>query len=389
MANNSLTKQRQDSEQLLTVVSKRIKNMVSAGDISFPPNYSPENALKSFWLRLQRIKDKDKNFALDVCTRDSMMNAMLYSVIMGLTVAKDQVYLIVYGNRLEAQISYFGWLAIAKRILKTEDISAQIIYEDDDPPEIEIIDGVQVVTSHKTNYKNIAPEKISGCYVTIIYPPDSNGKRKKRSEIMTLSEIHQAWKQSSNNPFDDKGNLYPKSTHAKFPQEMAKKTVITRAVKLDVKTSDDSDIYHRAIQESLDAEYNFEDKPENVEDKIAKEPFIEGEAEEPEPEKEQPKPKPRRQTKKKNVTKPEPEVEPDSDYLAVSDRQIAIIKNLIATLQDNGCPDNVIEIDLEDRYDIKEIPLLSQEQGDQYIATLKGYARRLAKGENFWERLEG
>ena len=44
-------------------VLNKIHQFQSNGQIYFPDNYSPENALKSAWLKLQEVKDKDNKLA--------------------------------------------------------------------------------------------------------------------------------------------------------------------------------------------------------------------------------------------------------------------------------------------------------------------------------------
>ena len=61
---------------------------------------------------------------------------------------------------------------------------------------------------------------------------------------MTMPELKQAWKQSrmKTKPVDEDGNINPNSTHGKFTQEMAKKTVINRLCKMTINSSDDSNL---------------------------------------------------------------------------------------------------------------------------------------------------
>lgn len=222
------------------VVASRIKEFQEKGEIHFPPNYSPENAMKSAWLQLQEIKDKNSKPALEVCTRDSIANALLDMVVQGLSPAKKQGYFIVYGNNLSFMRSYFGTMAVTKRLNGVEDIFAQVIYEGDDF-EFTIQRGTKKIVKHSQKLENIDINKIVGAYCTIIY-----GDGKEFTEIMTKKQIDQAW---------SKTKMKSNSVHREFPEEMAKRTVINRTCKLFANTSDDSDLLIESFNRSTEAEY--------------------------------------------------------------------------------------------------------------------------------------
>lgn len=222
------------------VVASRIKEFQEKGEIHFPPNYSPENAMKSAWLILQETKDRNGNPALEVCTRDSVANALLDMVVQGLSPAKKQGYFIVYGNNLNFMRSYFGTMAVTKRLNGVEDIFAQVIYEGDDF-EFTIQRGTKKIVKHSQKLENIDINKIVGAYCTIIY-----GDGKEFTEIMTKKQIDQAW---------SKTKMKSNSVHREFPEEMAKRTVINRTCKLFTNTSDDSDLLIESFNRSTEAEY--------------------------------------------------------------------------------------------------------------------------------------
>jgi recombination protein RecT len=215
------------------VVAAKVREFQEKGELHFPPNYSPENAMKSAWLILQNTFDREKRPALQVCTRDSIANALLDMVVQGLNPAKKQGYFIVYGKQLVFQRSYFGTMAVTKRVTGAKDIFAQVVYEGDEF-EFEIIRGRKKVTKHKQTLASISGGKIVAAYCTIILDDE-----REFTEIMTWDEIQQAWKKSKQNP-DKEG-----STHQEFPQEMAKKTVINRTCKAYLNSSDDSSLVMR------------------------------------------------------------------------------------------------------------------------------------------------
>lgn len=116
------------SEQVLS----RIEQFQKDGSMILPKNYSVENHMKSAWLALQEVEDKEHHKALQICTKESIANSLLDMVLQGLSVSKNQGYFIVYGNKLVFKRSYFGTIALAKRAggMVSEPV-ANVIYEGD------------------------------------------------------------------------------------------------------------------------------------------------------------------------------------------------------------------------------------------------------------------
>jgi recombination protein RecT len=250
------------------IVADKIRQFQDSGELHFPANYSPENALKSAWLVLQSVEDKQHRPALEVCTRDSIANSLLDMVVQGLNPAKNQCYFIVYGNKLTCQRSYMGTMAVTKSATGARDIFAEVVYKGDDFA-FEIVRGKKRVTKHVQTLETIEQGEIVGAYCTLVDADD-----REFTEFMTIAEIKQAWKQSKMNS-ESEG-----STHNKFPQEMCKKTVINRACKTFLNSSDDSslvmkhyrrteaeaeqasveaEINENANQQPIDVEYQFQD----------------------------------------------------------------------------------------------------------------------------------
>lgn len=241
-------------KETVDVVLSRVQAFKSSGELVFPPNYSPENALKSAWLIIQETTDMNKRPALEVCTKESIANALLSMTIQALNPQKNQCYFIVYGKQLQMQRSYFGSIAVAKSVSngKVVDIIPEVIYEGD-VFEYTKKRGKNIVTKHEQSFDNIDKEHIRGAYATIIYSDDT-----EESVLMTMDQIKQAWKQSKMNPIDDKGNVKATSTHAKFTEEMAKKTVVNRACKMIINSSDDSNLLLDTIRKTEDAAIEYE-----------------------------------------------------------------------------------------------------------------------------------
>jgi recombination protein RecT len=230
-------------KDVVDVVEARVRQFKQSGELQFPANYSPENAMKSAWLTLQGISDRNGKPALEVCTKDSVANSLLDMVVQGLTPAKKQGYFIVYGNKLVFQRSYFGTMAVAKQVDSSiEDIFAEVVYEGD-AFKYRINRGKKEITEHEQALENINGGKIKAAYCLIV---NKDGEV-KRTEIMTMDEIKQAWKQSQMRPVDEKGNIKAGSTHDKFTAEMCKKTVINRACKAIINSSSDSNLFKRSF----------------------------------------------------------------------------------------------------------------------------------------------
>ena len=237
-------------KDVVDVVGKKVQEFVSRGELHLPPNYSVENAMKSAWLILQNTVDKDKKPVLQACTRDSIANALLDMAVQGLNPAKKQGYFIAYGKQLVFQRSYFGTMAVTKRVTGAKDIFAELVYKGDEF-EYTIHRGNKVITKHVQRIENVDPDNIVAAYCTIVFDDD-----RQFTDVMTWPEIQKAWSKSKMNP-DKEG-----STHKEFAQEMARKTVINRACKRYLNSSDDGSLlmYHvnRADEVAAEAEVEAE-----------------------------------------------------------------------------------------------------------------------------------
>ena len=251
-------------KETIDIVEAKIKQFQDSGELHFPENYSPQNALKSAWLMLQETVDRNKTAALTVCTQASISNALLSMVIQGLNPDKKQCYFIVYGNKLQIQRSYFGSIHVAKSVDPTiKDIYGKTIYADDEF-EYEIKHGKEIVTLHKQKLSNIDKDKIIGAYATILY---EDGR--EISTIMTYEQIKQAWAQSQMKPIDDKGNVKAGSTHDKFTADMAEKTAINKVCKFIINGSSDKTIISR-FAKAVDSEIQEAIVEEEIEEKANK-----------------------------------------------------------------------------------------------------------------------
>lgn len=224
-------------------VQNRVLELTNKGRLNLPKNYSVGNALSSAWLIIQDLKDKNNKPALEVCTKESIANALLEMAILGLNPVKKQGYFIVYGNRLGWFTSYFGKCASIKRLkgIETEPIGT-IIYEGDNV-EIGYNElGEEIVLSHKTTWENKLKNNRVGAYATVI----ANGI--KRSALMTKTEIKESWLK---NPSPSN-----KRDHIDFEGEFMKRTVINRLVKMILQTSNDDDLLAETMIKNEDEMYD-------------------------------------------------------------------------------------------------------------------------------------
>ena len=218
-------------------------NRLQDDGLVLPANYNASNALKSAFFKLQEVKDRNGKPALDVCTKDSIANSLLDMVVQGLSPAKTQCYFIVYGTQLQLNRSYFGTQAVLKRLNNVKDIWANVIYQDD-VFDYENDRGREKLISHKTAFEN-RDKEIVGAYAVVL-----TAENEEILTVMTKKEIEASWGQSKTS----------QAVHKKFPQEMAKRTVINRAAKAFINTSDDSDLLVQAINNSTENEYD-ENRP--------------------------------------------------------------------------------------------------------------------------------
>jgi recombination protein RecT len=212
-------------------VLDKINLFKNSGELTLPKDYSPENALKSAYLVLSEQKDKAGKSVLESCTKPSIANALFSMVTWGLSPMKSQVYFIPYGDKLQISKSYLGNIAIAKRTAGVKEVNAVLVYKNDlfnigvNPKT-----GIFEVIEHSTSLENINDSEIIGGYAVVIFNDGS-----VKTEIMNIKQVETSWNQG-----------YAKGgspAHKNFRGEMVKKTIINRALKTVIGSSDDSALY--------------------------------------------------------------------------------------------------------------------------------------------------
>lgn len=225
----------------VTKVADKIAEMKQQGQINLPDNYSAVNALQAAYFTLTAVDFGSKQALIDKVTPESVAFALQDMAIQGLSVAKKQGYFVPYGDKLQFLRSYHGTQAVLKRLHGVKDIWANVIWKGEDF-EVEYNERGQLAfKGHKVNWKAATGKKedIEGAYC-IIEREDGT----QFLTVMTMEEILTAWSTAKT-----------QNVQNKYPQEMAKRTVINRASKSFINTSDDSDLLIDAVNRSTENEY--------------------------------------------------------------------------------------------------------------------------------------
>lgn len=208
-------------------VLAKVDSFQKSGELVLPKDYIVENALKSAYI----ILSDPKNNLLEKCDKSSVAEALLKMVVYGVSPIKKQCYFIPYGQKLECSVSYAGNIAIAKRYGNLKSIKANAIFEGDTFEfEVDATTGRRKITKHSQTLESIGNPILKGAYA--VYELN-NGVTDV--EIMNIKQIQAAWGQGGS-----KGNS---PAHKNFGDQMAVKTVINRACKLLISSSDDSILY--------------------------------------------------------------------------------------------------------------------------------------------------
>lgn len=239
---NNQVAQQQKPTKLTDLVLDRVKQMQDTQDLSLPKNYNASNALNAAFLELQKVQDRNHRPALEVCSHDSIVKSLLDMTLQGLSPAKDQCYFIVYGNELQMQRSYFGTVAAVKRLDGVKKVRAEVVHEKDDF-EIGANEDMELVVKRFVPKFENQDNQIIGAFAMIKTDEGTD------FTVMTKKEIDQSWAQTR-----QKNNKVQQN----FSQEMAKRTVLNRAAKMFINTSDDSDLLTGAINDTTSNEYDDE-----------------------------------------------------------------------------------------------------------------------------------
>lgn len=201
-------------------VIKRVDEMVKIG-FTMPKDYNHVNAIKASMLKIQDLKDKNGVPALEVCTPNSIAGALFKMATYGLDASKRQGDFIVRGKELCFDPEYFGRIVMAQRASSKYKPIAHVIWEGDIFEYGYDKEGRTIIFKHETKLEN-KDKAIVGAYAYVHYEDGSVD-----IDIMTKKQIDMAWAKSPTQL----------TTHKQFPEDMAKKTVITRSTKILINSS--------------------------------------------------------------------------------------------------------------------------------------------------------
>lgn len=227
MSTENTTAVAEIKKDISSQVLAKIDSFQKSGELTLPKDYNAENALKSAYI----ILSDPKNNILSKCDKSSVAEALLKMVVYGVSPIKKQCYFIPYGEKLECSISYAGNIAIAKRYGKLKSIKGNAIFEGDTFEfEVDHSSGRRKITKHVQTLDSVGNNKIKGAYAVYELIDGTIDV-----EVMNITQIQTSWGQGGS-----KGNS---PAHKNFADQMAIKTVINRACKLLISSSDDSILY--------------------------------------------------------------------------------------------------------------------------------------------------
>lgn len=243
-------------EETTQQILDKVNCWQETGELILPKDYKVGNAIKLAWLYLQTVEDRSHRKAIDVCTKDSICNALLDMVLHG-EYPKKHCYFIVYGDRLEWNERYLGKYMRAKRDTEIEAVYPQVVYQGDEF--VYTIDelGQYQLVKHVPNLDNLDITKIKAAYAIVV-----NKDKTRHMEIMTLDQIKKSWMQGA-----AKGTS---GAHTNFTDQMCKKTVMARACKIALDSqadfADDDDDNRRDEAEAVEL-HDDEQAPKGIEAK--------------------------------------------------------------------------------------------------------------------------
>jgi recombination protein RecT len=235
-------------EEVANKVMDYINTLTKSHHLSLPANYNAANALVAAKLHLFELRDKEDKLIIDQCTRGSIVNSLTKMVVNGWNVSKQQCYFIKYKDQLACQSSYMGDLMVAKRDAGVVDVPGQCVYQGDEfEYMVDTKTGRKQPIKHLPKLENQVIDKILGAYALVIYNDGST-----KLEVMTIEQIRNAWAMGA-----AKGKSM---AHTQFSDQMCIKTVVARAIKIDLGSSDDSELYKDLVNPDEDQQAAQRDK---------------------------------------------------------------------------------------------------------------------------------
>jgi len=221
---------------ITTQVLGKINSFQESGELRLPKDCNVQNALKSAYI----ILSDPKNNILEKVTNASVAEALLKMVVYGVSPIKKQCYFIPYGDKLECSISYAGNIAIAKRYGGLKSIKGNAIFKGDEFEfGVDSSTGRRRIIKHTQTLSSIGSKDIIGAYAVVELHDGTVDV-----EVMNINQIQASWQQG--------GSKGGSPAHKNFPDQMAIKTVLNRACKLLISSSDDSVLYDPLEEREID-----------------------------------------------------------------------------------------------------------------------------------------
>ena len=225
-------------------VIARINSLCEVG-FTMPKDYQFVNAIKMSMLKLQDLKDKNGRPALQVCTPASVSTALFQMATKGLNAALGQAYLLVRGDQLCLQESYFGKVLMVKRIYPHWNPNPVVIREGDVfEYSIDPATGRKYVVKHEQKLENMDKDFVGG----YLYLPTGD------LYIMTKKQILTAWSKSSSRE---------QATHRAFSEKMVGKTLVNSGCNMIINSTPE---YHMGMDEETNMIENKLPDYEDAED---------------------------------------------------------------------------------------------------------------------------
>jgi recombination protein RecT len=241
------------TNELVAGVLNRIATMKKEQNMALPAGYNAANALNMAWLQLTDASNGQSLVAKT--TPESQAKALLSMAVQGLSPAKNQVYFIPYGRNLTLMRSYFGSLAILKRLDNVQDVWAEVVREGD-KFEIGSEHGRLTVKTYEPTVENL-DKPIAYAFAAIV---DNNGIT--NYTVMTKKQIDTSWSHAKTT-----------KVQKEYPDQMALRTVLNRAAKWFINSSSDNDLLIQAVNDTTADEYDNTKKdvtPANIDDLLDK-----------------------------------------------------------------------------------------------------------------------
>lgn len=228
------------------VVLDKVTELEEQG-VQLPMNYNVANALKQAFFKINEVQLSYKEggglymekYGNTPVGKASVANSLLDMIQQGLNPGKNQCYFIAYGQKLQMSRSYFGTQTALKRLSDIEEVKAEVIHQGD-VFEIGSVENETVVTKFVPSFENL-DNPIVGAFATITKTDGT-----KAYTIMTKKQIDQSWSKAK-----------VQKVQQEFPEEMAKRTVINRAAKPFINTSDDADLFSDAFNRTTEGDYDY------------------------------------------------------------------------------------------------------------------------------------